>query len=98
MRDVTKKQNEKFNNNATKISKFQAKLSSKAEKINALMSNTTLMDTCKSLGITTAATTSGSTSGSTTDNKKSAAVSVSALGAGHVLALVSVFAYAVAML
>ncbi|KAL1883277.1 hypothetical protein Daus18300_000335 [Diaporthe australafricana] len=88
--------NEKFDNNATKIAKFQAKLSSKAEKINALMANSTLMDTCNSLGITTAATTSGSTSsGSTTDDKKSAAVSISA---SHVLALVSVFAYAVAML
>lgn len=91
-------QNEKFNNNQTKIDKFQAKLSSKATKINALMSNSTLMDTCKSLGITTASTTTNGASTSGTDNKKSAAVSVNALGAGHVLALVSVFAYAVAML
>lgn len=92
-------QNDKFKGDADKISKFQAKLTSKADKINALMSNTTLMDTCNSLGITTAATTGASTSsGSSTDSKKSAAVSVNALGAGHVLALVSVFAYAVAML
>ncbi|KAH8743394.1 hypothetical protein F5883DRAFT_477122 [Diaporthe sp. PMI_573] len=92
--------NEKFNGDADKISKFQAKLSSKAEKVNALMSNQTLMDTCNSLGITTASTTTGAStsSGSTTDDKKSAAVSVNAMGAGHVLALVSVFAYAVAML
>lgn len=61
------------------------------------MSNQTLMDTCNSLGITTASTTTGaSTSGSS--DKKSAAVSVNAMGAGHVLALVSVLAYAVAML
>ena len=94
------KQNEKFNGDADKISKFQAKLSSKAEKVNALMSNQTLMDTCNSLGITTASTTTGAStsSGSTTDDKKSAAVSVNAMGAGHVLALVYVFAYAVAML
>ncbi|KAI3395592.1 hypothetical protein diail_1104 [Diaporthe ilicicola] len=85
--------NEKFNNDADKISKFQAMLSKQTTKINALMSNTTLMDTCKSLGITTAATTGGSS-----DSKKSAAISVNAMGAGHVLALVSVFAYAVAML
>lgn len=92
-------QNEKFNGDADKIAKFQAKLSSKAEKVNALMSNSTLMDTCNSLGITTASTTTGaSTSSGSTDEKKSAAVSVNALGAGHVLALVSVFAYAVAML
>ncbi|KAK7697861.1 hypothetical protein SLS64_013114 [Diaporthe eres] len=91
--------NAKFNGDADKISKFQAKLSSKAEKVNALMSNSTLMDTCNSLGITTASTTTGaSTSSGSTDDKKSAAVSVNALGAGHVLALVSVFAYAVAML
>lgn len=63
------------------------------------MSNTTLMDTCNSLGIKMTSTTGASTtSGSTTDNKKSAAVNVNALGAGHVLALVSVLAYAVAML
>lgn len=92
-------QNEKFNGDADKISKFQAKLSSKAEKVNALMSNSTLMDTCNSLGITTASTTTGaSTSSGSTDDKKSAAVNVNALGAGHVLALVSVLAYAVAML
>lgn len=91
--------NAKFNGDADKISKFQAKLTSKAAKVNALMSNSTLMDTCNSLGITTASTTTGaSTSSGSTDNKKSAAVSINALGAGHVLALVSVFAYAVAML
>ncbi|KKY36537.1 hypothetical protein UCDDA912_g03447 [Diaporthe ampelina] len=91
--------NEKFNGDADKISKFQAKLTSKAEKVNALMSNSTLMDTCNSLGITTASTTTGaSTSSGSTNDEKSAAVSVNALGAGHVLALVSVFAYAVAML
>ncbi|KAG6357784.1 hypothetical protein INS49_013663 [Diaporthe citri] len=90
--------NEKFNGDADKISKFQAKLSSKAEKVNALMSNSTLMDTCNSLGITTASTTTGASTSGSTDNKKSAAVSVNSLGAGHVLALVSVFAYAVAML
>lgn len=91
-------QNEKFNNDQDKITKFQAKLSSKAEKVNALMSNSTLMDTCNSLGITTASTTTGASTSGSTDDKKSAAVSVNALGAGHVLALVSVFAYAVAML
>lgn len=90
--------NEKFNGDADKISKFQAKLSSKAEKVNALMSNQTLMDTCNSLGITTASTTTGAATSGNTDDKKSAAVSVSAMGAGQVLALVSVFAYAVAML
>lgn len=90
--------NEKFNGDADKISKFQAKLSSKAEKVNALMSNQTLMDTCNSLGITTASTTTGASTSGNTDDKKSAAVSVNSLGAGHVLALVSVFAYAVAML
>lgn len=89
--------NEKFEGDADKIAKFQAKLSSKAEKVNAMMSNQTLMDTCNSLGIKTAATTTTGASTST-DEKKSAADSVNALGAGHVLALVSVFAYAVAML
>ncbi|KAG8162861.1 hypothetical protein KVR01_007339 [Diaporthe batatas] len=89
--------NEKFNGDADKIAKFQAKLSSKAEKINAMMSNQTLMDACNSLGITTASTTTGASNSNSSD-KKSAAISINAMGAGHVLALVSVLAYAVAML
>lgn len=90
-------QNAKFDNNATKVSAFQAKVSAKAAKMADLMSNTTLADTCSSLGInvTSAAATDGSKSSS---GKSSAGVSVQALSGGQVFALVSVFVYAIAML
>lgn len=81
----------KFKGDATKISNFQAKVSEKATKLDAMMNNATLMATCKSLNITTAATATG-------DKAKSAGVSVQALAGGQVLALVSVFAYALTVL
>ncbi|KAF3766530.1 hypothetical protein M406DRAFT_241969, partial [Cryphonectria parasitica EP155] len=39
--------NDKFNSDATKVSHFQAKVSEKATKLQTLMSNTTLLDTCQ---------------------------------------------------
>lgn len=93
-------QNTKFNGDATKVSNFQAKVSEKAQKLSTMMSNTTLMDTCQSLGISTAATTTTNTttSQSTSNDSKSAAVSVNALAGGQIFALVSVFVYALTMM
>lgn len=56
------------------------------------MSNSTLMSTCQSLGITGAAT------NTTSSKSKSAAVNVQALAGGQIFALVSVFIYALTML
>lgn len=78
------------------MSDFQAKVSAKAVKMADLTSNTTLASTCQSLGInvsSAAAADSKSSSG-----KSSAGVAVQAMAGGQVLALVSVFAYAIAML
>lgn len=96
---TTSKQNEKFDNNATKVSAYQAKVSAKAAKMGDLMSNTTLASTCESLGInvTSAAATTDSKA-SSDSNKSSAGVSVQAMAGGQVFALVSVFAFAFAML
>lgn len=60
-----------------------------------MMSNTTLMSTCQSLGITGAAT---NTTSSSSSKSKSAGVNVQSLAGGQVFALVSVFAYALTML
>lgn len=92
--------NAKFDNNATKVAAFQAKMSAQADKMATLMSNTTLASTCESLGInvTSAATTDSTSSSKSSSDKASAGVTVSALAGGQIVALVSVFAYAIAML
>lgn len=101
---VNASQNEKWD--AAKVAKFQAKVTKETSRFSAMTSNTTLLDTCQSLGIQVAAT-SGTTSaaaaaaaGNTTDssNAKSAAVSVKSLASGQIFALVAAFVYALTML
>lgn len=61
------------------------------------MANTTLTDTCQSLGITISSAATASNSSSSSDSK-SAAVSVKSLAGGQIIALVSAFVYALTML
>lgn len=63
-----------------------------------MMSNSTLMDTCKSLGISAAASANSNTGSKSSSSSKSAGVSVSPMAGGQIFALVSVFVYALAML
>lgn len=85
--------NDKLNGDADKVSKFQAKVQKKVAAMEAMMSNTTLLDACQSLGVTL----SSAATNATTDSK-SAAVSVKSLAGGQIFALVSAFVYALTML
>ncbi|KAJ4412561.1 hypothetical protein N0V82_008738 [Gnomoniopsis sp. IMI 355080] len=81
----------KLNGDADKISKFQAKVQKKVAAMADMMTNTTLIDACKSYNITLSAA-------ATSTDSKSAGVSVQALAGGQIFALVGAFVYALTML
>ncbi|KAI0148837.1 hypothetical protein GGR57DRAFT_230839 [Xylariaceae sp. FL1272] len=66
----TTRLNAKFDGNETKIAKQQAKAAKLQTELDALMANTTLMDTCASMNISVAAA-STSSDGTTTDDADS---------------------------
>lgn len=66
--------------------------------MQTMMSNTTLLDTCQSLGISISSAATATNGTTTSNNAKSAAVSVKSLAGGQILALVSAFVYALTML
>ncbi|KAI1270407.1 hypothetical protein F5Y18DRAFT_12483 [Xylariaceae sp. FL1019] len=68
----TTRLNSKFDGNETKIAKQQAKAAKLQTELDALMANTTLMDTCSSMNISVAAA-STSSDGTTTDDANSPA-------------------------
>ncbi|KAI1293170.1 hypothetical protein F5Y03DRAFT_334246 [Xylaria venustula] len=68
--------NQKFDGNETKIAKEQAKATKLQTKLDALTGNSTLMDTCATLNISTAAATSSN--GTTSTDDKSPAVRLDA--------------------
>ncbi|KAF3020662.1 hypothetical protein E8E14_012842 [Neopestalotiopsis sp. 37M] len=81
----------KFDGNQTKIDKYTAKAAKVQAKLDALMSNDTLMSTCSSL---TQASTDGTT---TSENAASSTTAASAAGrveaAGGMIAAAAIFAF-----